>query len=132
MIPKKSDPKNTSAASELNGIVRKHVGALTHDIAEELTRFIVAQLLKDETDLVAPDVAAATESSPAIPWVSPTYNTKTRRWGCPRCHDYFDVRKRGVTTHIRYCTGTSPISRAVRAKFVPAMSGKSRKKKSSP
>jgi hypothetical protein len=96
-----SNPKHLSQDARIRGIVQKHVTALSQEIAEELAQPILehwglTHVTPDDTpeDGVVPEVAV----SKAL-----LFDRKTRKWFCPRCGLFSDLRRRAVTTHLRFC-----------------------------
>jgi hypothetical protein len=96
--------KNMSADPRIRGIVQKHMEALSREIAKELTQPLLEHWGLTYEDLATP-VAEPTPGVTSEP-VSPMaliYDGATRRWVCPRCRRYSDLRRRSVTTHLRFC-----------------------------
>jgi len=73
-------------------LVRAHVETLAREIAEEMAGAILGKM--KESDEGAPVDETLT---------MPFYDPRTKRWFCPHCSDFSDLRRRAVTTHMRSC-----------------------------
>jgi len=109
----------------IHSIIQKHVEACTREIAGVLTQELT-QPLAERFGLSAADIAAVPTGDDAPPDRHRTtrlvYNASTRRWTCPQCLTFTDVRRRAVSAHLRSCTALPPA--------VPARQLKKKKKKS--
>jgi hypothetical protein len=132
--------KHLSTDPRFRDIVQKHMTALSREIAQELTQPLLAQLGLTLEDL------GATPSAEPVPvpitppeWTGSTallYDAKTRRWTCPRCRRYSDLRRRSVTTHLRFCDAVPAtqveilpsLKKALRKSRKPGRQTKSKKK----
>jgi hypothetical protein len=93
---------NYKRLQNVRSIVERHVAALSRELAEELTRPLLEQLLAGEAPVeIAPVTVSSAEKSPL-------YDRATRKWHCPRC-TVADLRRRAVTTHMRFCEGEGKV-----------------------
>lgn len=105
--------KNLARDPRLRGIVKKHIDALSRDLAEELSQPLLDQLGLTPEDLVAP--IATTTPSVAAP-VAPKallYDKRSRSWICPKCELFSNPERRSVTTHLRFCTAAPKVQTTV-------------------
>jgi hypothetical protein len=105
-----SNPKHLSQDARIRGLVQKHITALSQEIATELTQPLLehwglALALPGDT----PDAETIPEA--AVPKAL-LFDRKTRQWVCPRCGRYADLRRRSVTTHLRFCDVPVPVTGA--------------------
>jgi len=107
------DLKRLSQDARIRGIVQKHVAALSQEIAVVLTQSLLAHWglayvepgdVPDVPD--TPDVPDVPDAEP-VPETATSkallFNRKTRKWVCPRCGRFSDLRRRSVTAHLRSC-----------------------------
>ena len=99
-----SNLKYLSQDSRIRGIVQKHMDALSHEIAQELTQPLLEQWGLTRDDLAAVTaVPPETISEPVVPKAL-LYDKRSRLWICPRCEHFANLIRRSVTTHLRFCT----------------------------
>lgn len=93
---------------EYRAIVQKHLGALTEEVVQKLTLPLLAELGLTATE--AAQLVPAELPHVAMPSAPParlSYDPTTRQWGCPRCRAFARRDRRAVTTHFRFCSGTT-------------------------
>jgi hypothetical protein len=98
-----SDPKR------IQSIFQRHVDALARELAQELTQPLADRFGISLTEAVAPVVTAPSTVATAVPLTNASliYDPRARKWGCPKCRAFSDLRRRAVTTHMRFCTKTA-------------------------
>jgi hypothetical protein len=95
------NPKHLSQDVRIRGIVQKHMTALSQEIAAELTHPLLAHWgLAHVEPGDTPDAEGVPEA--AVPKAL-LFDRKTRKWVCPRCGRFSDLRRRSVTAHLRFC-----------------------------
>ena len=103
----------------------KHVTALSREIAQVLTQPLLDAWGLTDTPIVEPAPPPRDDRMPPKPpephsATALVYDAKTRKWTCPRCLRFADLRRRAVTTHLRFCealqTSSSPTSKSVKAR----------------
>lgn len=92
--------KQMMANPRIRDIFKKHLNALSRDLGQELTQPLLVDWGISREDVGLPEDVATTQ--PIVP-ASLIYDTKTRRWTCPRCREFSDLRRRSVTAHLRFC-----------------------------
>jgi hypothetical protein len=100
------NPKHLSHDARIRSIVEKHVTALSREIAQVLTQPLLDSWGLVDTP-VEPPPALVPEPPPDAPEphgsTALIYDAKARKWTCPRCLRFADLRRRAVTTHLRFC-----------------------------
>jgi hypothetical protein len=94
----------------IQNIIQKHVDAAGREIAA-LLRQELTQQLADRFG--SPHEAVETRVNPATEPHSAgtlTFDSRTRRWICAKCHTFSDVRRRAVTAHMRFCPGAPKLA----------------------
>lgn len=93
--------------NRIRSIIQKHVEALSRELAQELAQELTKPLAERWGINFAEAAPAANATLPeSLPTPALVYDARTRRWGCPKCAMFSDLRRRSVTTHMRFCTGT--------------------------
>jgi len=102
--------KNLSADPRIRSIFQKHLSALSREIAQELTQPLLEQwgLTNEDLGLPGGPVVDTTTVTPIVP-AALIYDSKTKRWMCPRCRVFSDLRRRSVTAHLRFCKAEAPV-----------------------
>lgn len=92
----------------LQSIFQKHVNALALELAHELASPMADRLGISLTDY-QPDNVTPPPATPAEPFTNAAliYDARAKKWSCPKCRAFSDLRRRAVTTHMRFCTGTA-------------------------
>jgi hypothetical protein len=110
--------KHLTNNRRIRALVEKHSAALAQEITQELS----LRLLEQFDDPATPPE----EEVEPTATIAVRYDTERRCWVCPSC-GYYDLRRRAVTTHARYCEGIAePVNFARTRSTKPV---KSRKKK---
>jgi hypothetical protein len=92
--------------NRIRSIIQKHVESLSRELAQELAQELTKPLAdRWGINLAEAGPAAIATSLEPLP-ATLVYDARTRRWGCPKCAMFSDLRRRSVTTHMRFCTGT--------------------------
>ena len=100
-------PKHLSQDGRIRSIFQKHVAALSREIAQELTQPLLEHWGLTHEALSDALSAAKPVTEPVAEPVAPKallFDRKTSQWVCPRCGQFSDLRRRAVTTHLRFCT----------------------------
>jgi hypothetical protein len=96
-----SSLKRLSRDVRIRELVQKHMTALSHEIAQELTQPLLEHwgLLSETLDEHAPALPVTAMQ----PLKALLYDNATKLWTCPQCGRFTDPRRRSVTAHLRFC-----------------------------
>lgn len=100
----------------LHAIVSRRLMAISQEIAQHLTAMsqeITQALAQSAVSMFETDGAPPIMTSPPEPIVPAAllYDAVTRRWCCPRCRGFSDIRRRAVTAHLRSCVLPAPAAK---------------------
>lgn len=100
--------------ARVRSIVQKHLTAMSREIAEELAQPLLERFGMSIDDFVI-EVSPAATAPATEPVTDPgstalIYDARQRQWICPRCRRFADLRRRSVTTHMRFCTATPEVA----------------------
>lgn len=107
-------------SNRIHSIIQKHVELLARELAQELTQPLVERF---GGITAAVDVQA--DAGPSEPSGPPVYDSRSRKWICPKCHAYSDPRRRAVTAHARFCQGPIKLAPKTAARRKPKKTKKS-------
>jgi hypothetical protein len=102
-------PKGWNNA-QLETIFEKHITALTDELAKVLLQLVLDQLRRPAWHVTqvapAPEQAQRhVHAAKPLNEMAALYDGETRKWRCPHCNNFSDLRRRAVTTHMRSCEG---------------------------
>lgn len=102
-------------SNRIHSIIQKHVELLARELAQELTQPLVERFGSSFPEVV--DVQA--DAGPSEPSGPPVYDSRSRKWICPKCHAYSDPRRRAVTAHARFCSGPPKLTTKMASRRKP-------------